>query len=220
METINHRDERKRRRLEENRMFILQAAENIFSRWGYSMATMDAIAAEAQFSKATLYRYFKSKREMFLAIIFDSYDDVHEQIEGISLRPLTAEDKLREYIRFIMSYYKRKENLIHIFFIEKQSLKKIFNIDLDSFPLKTVGHPQIPPVLKTKMESIVKIQETIIREGVDKGEFRQLDVKDAAFVLGAMIRGFHFHGPIQERAYSLEESCEIILDYFLIGVRK
>ena len=201
-------------------MFILQAAESIFSRWGYSMATMDAIAAEAQFSKATLYRYFKSKRDIFLAIIFDSFDEAHRQIEGISDRLLTAEDKLREYIRFIMSYYKRKENLIHIFFMEKQSLKKIFNVDLEGFPLKAAGHPQIPPVLKSKMESIVKIQESIIREGVNKGEFRQLDVQDAAFVLGAMIRGFHFHGPIQEKAYTIEESCEIILNYFLNGIRK
>lgn len=201
-------------------MFILQAAEAVFSRWGFSMATMDAIAEEAQFSKATLYRYFKSKREIFLAIIFNSFEEAHKHIEEVYHKPLPAPDKLREYIRFIMSYYKRKENLVHIFFLEKQSLKKIFNVDLRAFPLKASGHPQIPEFLRAKMESMAKIQEAIIQQGVDNGEFRPVDVKDAAFVMGSMIRGFHFHGPVLEKDYSIEESCEIILDYFLNGVRK
>ena len=62
------RIERKRHRREENRIFILKAAESIFAKKGYSFTTVDDIAEEAQFSKATIYQYFKSKVDIFLKL--------------------------------------------------------------------------------------------------------------------------------------------------------
>ena len=47
---------------------ILDAAETVFFKEGQEEATMDDVAEEANVSKATLYVYFKSKDELFLAI--------------------------------------------------------------------------------------------------------------------------------------------------------
>jgi len=69
------RIERKRHRREENKIFILKAAEFIFAKKGYSFATMDDIAEEAQFSKATIYQYFNSKGEIFFEIILNVEKD-------------------------------------------------------------------------------------------------------------------------------------------------
>ena len=52
------RKERKQRRIEDNKRFILKAAEKVFARKGFSLTTVDEIADEAQFSKATIYKYF------------------------------------------------------------------------------------------------------------------------------------------------------------------
>ena len=67
------RIERERHRKEENKRFILKVAEKVFVQKGFSLATMDEIAKEAQFSKATLYQYFKGKSEMFFEIIYKSF---------------------------------------------------------------------------------------------------------------------------------------------------
>lgn len=48
---------------------ILEAALTVFSRTGYSGATMDAVAAEAGLSKPTLYQYFPSKESLFSAMM-------------------------------------------------------------------------------------------------------------------------------------------------------
>ena len=48
---------------------ILQAAREEFLRHGYGAASMDAVALGAKVSKATLYVYFRSKRDLFAAII-------------------------------------------------------------------------------------------------------------------------------------------------------
>lgn len=48
---------------------ILNAAARVFSEKGYSIASMDEIAAAAPVSKATLYSYFKDKKELFSEVI-------------------------------------------------------------------------------------------------------------------------------------------------------
>jgi AcrR family transcriptional regulator len=48
---------------------ILEAGERLFSTTGYPYSTMENIAAEAELSKATLYRYFKSKKEVLLGFL-------------------------------------------------------------------------------------------------------------------------------------------------------
>ncbi len=73
MKNNDLRAERKLQRKRENKKFILEAAEKVFSQKGYSRATVDDISDEAQFSKATIYRYFDSKSDIFSEIIMASF---------------------------------------------------------------------------------------------------------------------------------------------------
>jgi TetR/AcrR family transcriptional regulator len=62
---INERKERERARRREE---IIDAAEKVFFSSGISVATMDDVAEAAELSKGTLYLYFKSKEDLYLAI--------------------------------------------------------------------------------------------------------------------------------------------------------
>ena len=53
---------------------ILRAAREIFMKHGYGEASMDSVARDAGVSKATLYVYFPSKRDLFAAIILEERD--------------------------------------------------------------------------------------------------------------------------------------------------
>jgi AcrR family transcriptional regulator len=46
----------------------LRAAEELFKRFGFRAVTMEAVAAEARVSKATLYKFFKNRDELFLGV--------------------------------------------------------------------------------------------------------------------------------------------------------
>ena len=48
---------------------IYNASIDIFSRCGYTGASMDDIAVSAGVAKGTLYYHFKSKEELFLSLI-------------------------------------------------------------------------------------------------------------------------------------------------------
>ncbi len=220
MKKDNLRDERRKQRAEENRKFILKTAERIFALKGYSLATMDQIAEEAQFSKVTLYRYFKSKSAIFFEIINKSFDDVHQKMTKILLEQKSADEKLRGFIHCMSSYYQQKKNLARMLVLERSLMKKILNIDSRDQLFPSSGHPRIPADFKAKMEDIYNIMCKVIHEGIESGEFRRVDIKDACFVLGAMLRGFHFRGPVQDKEYSIQEATDLLHSYFLNGIKK
>ena len=48
---------------------ILDAARAVFSRDGYAASSVDDVAAEAGIAKGTVYLYFKSKEDLYLAAL-------------------------------------------------------------------------------------------------------------------------------------------------------
>ncbi len=54
---------------EGKRRAILAAARDVFLSEGYVLASMDKIAAQAQITKQTIYRYFPSKVDLFKATL-------------------------------------------------------------------------------------------------------------------------------------------------------
>ena len=220
MSKTNLRKERELHRQEENRRFILGAAERIFVQKGYRLATVDDIAEEAQFSKATIYRYFESKSDIFYEIICRSFEESLDGIKKIQLKQLSAEAKLKELIGFIISTYHKKKNLSRILYMDKTALKKLVKEGSDFHAAHSSMHPEISPRLKSQMEQISVVIAEILREGVKTGEFRDMDVQDASVILGALLRGFYFRGPIQEKKYSIQATTDLLHTFFLNGIKK
>ena len=61
--------ERREREKEQRRSDIVDAAEEVIFSRGIAQATMDDVAERAELSKGTLYLYFKSKEDLYLAIV-------------------------------------------------------------------------------------------------------------------------------------------------------
>lgn len=63
------RQKRKEEIVKKRREQILDAAMEVFSRKGFAMATTAEIARAAGVAEGTIYNYFPSKRELFIAVI-------------------------------------------------------------------------------------------------------------------------------------------------------
>lgn len=76
---------------------ILAAAAEVFHEHGFAGASVNAVAERAGGSKATLYRYFKSKEDLFVTLMLEA---VLENAEAVfdTLRP--SEDLRRTLERF------------------------------------------------------------------------------------------------------------------------
>jgi AcrR family transcriptional regulator len=55
---------------------ILDAAESVFSKVGFKNARMEDIASEANITKVTLYNYFKSKEDLYMAITYKALSEL------------------------------------------------------------------------------------------------------------------------------------------------
>ncbi|MFT4044173.1 MAG: TetR/AcrR family transcriptional regulator, partial [Gordonia sp. (in: high G+C Gram-positive bacteria)] len=75
----NVQDEARARRKDtsgERRDQLLSAAGECFNDVGYGAATVEMITARAQTSRPTFYAYFRSKEEIFLALVEGIADDL------------------------------------------------------------------------------------------------------------------------------------------------
>ncbi len=82
-------------RAEAKRRAIVTAARELFLREGFDV-NMDAIAAAAGVSKATVYNHFASKETLFIEVVKDSLDAPISGTLVTSLDRLAEADDLRE----------------------------------------------------------------------------------------------------------------------------
>lgn len=219
MQKRDLRAERARQRIKENKKFILKAAETIFSRNGFAQTSMDEIAQEVQFSKATLYRYYRSKGEIFAAVIKESFQEALCGFEGIQRKQAGPAVKLRELIHYTLSYYKKKEKFARLFLMERSAMKKALNMDIHDHVMQGKDKKDLPDEFQEIIISFHHSMCAIIEEGVDSGEFRAVDTAEACYVLGALLRGFHFRGFMLDRAYSVDQSTALLYSYFMNGIK-
>lgn len=213
------RAERQRQRIEDNQRSILQAAELVFARNGFSQASMDEIAREAQFSKATLYRYYRGKAEIFSAVVLASFHEALGAFQRIERKKVSAESRIKELIHFILSFYRRKENFARIFLMEQNAMKKALNVDIQEHVRSGAHGEGLPEEFAHNARSFRASMHRIIQDGMDAGEFRPMDPSEAAYILGALLRGFHFHGLFQEKKMTIDESAELLHGFFMHGLR-
>ena len=87
-------EERKEREKEQRRQQIINAAERAFTAKGFSGATIENIAEEAELSPATLYLYFKNKDELYASLNLKMLKVLVEKIEAVrDCKTLTPEKK-------------------------------------------------------------------------------------------------------------------------------
>lgn len=87
-----------RLKTDERRRAILDAAAELFRDLGYQRASMALISAKVGGSKGTLYSYFKSKDELFAAVMVDA-------MEERGLQTVELLDPLDDDLRGVLSRF-------------------------------------------------------------------------------------------------------------------
>jgi AcrR family transcriptional regulator len=91
--------ERKERERERRRQQIMVAAKRVFSVKGFSKATMEDIAKEAELSPGTLYLYFKNKDELYASLSLRILQYLLIRLEHVNNEPDLTPDQMVEVIK-------------------------------------------------------------------------------------------------------------------------
>jgi TetR/AcrR family transcriptional regulator len=102
----------KRRKRERERKIneIITAAEKIFFSKGFTRTTMDDIAHELEFTKPALYRYFKSKEDLYYAAVLRGTQILDEMMmESVSSKKTGLEKIMATGVAYCKFYKKHPD---------------------------------------------------------------------------------------------------------------
>lgn len=151
---------------------FIEVARQLFARKGVENTTMNDIASASDKGRRTIYTYFKSKRDIFNAVIESETDQLLGRLRHIIAQPKSAEEKLNDYIdcRF-------------------EAMKEIVsrNGSLRAGFFRDVRKVDRARKLITRKETALLCE--ILREGVESGVFKIDNIKQFAVVVTQAIHG-------------------------------
>jgi TetR/AcrR family transcriptional regulator, repressor of fatR-cypB operon len=118
---------------------ILSAARSVFAEKGFARATLDEIAARAEFGKGTLYNYFEGGKDALLEAILDElFDEMVDIVENAFVRSTTFRAALHSLVKEHMELFSERRELFIIM------MKEVHRMMLSDDPSRSdyVRHQQ------------------------------------------------------------------------------
>lgn len=93
---------------------MLAAAARLFGTQQFHEVRMEDIALEAKVGKGTLYRYFKDKEELYMALVARSSRQILEQIQEKVARAEGPQAKLQAIVAAIIDFFDEQPHLFDL----------------------------------------------------------------------------------------------------------
>jgi AcrR family transcriptional regulator len=175
------------------RTAIVEAARAVFARKGFVRGIMDEIANEAGIAKGTVYLYFRSKKEIYRAVL----DKDMEFLSKSTLERIDAAKNLKDKIRAFTLV--RLENA--------EARKEFFRImDTDSGSL-SVSRGQYRDWLR---QPVLRLAAAI-KDASQRDEIRNLPSEKVAWIIADMTRGTIQRRLLEQNGISPREDSEFLL---------
>jgi AcrR family transcriptional regulator len=171
--------DRREREKEQRRNSIIDAAETLFFSKGFAHTTMDDISGATELSKGTLYLYFKSKEELYFAIILRGMKVMKQSYEtalslpGCGLATLfNIGMAMLEFSRTYPNYFEAISN---------------HNLVLQHFPANDNPLMQEMAAVSNDM---FRLSTDALQSGIADGSIRpEIDITKVAFSLYGLVSG-------------------------------
>ena len=107
----------------ESRRRILDAAREVFFRDGFMRANLDEMAEKAGVAKGTLYRYFESKADLYVAVLTANQEIFLEQMKAAGQQGDSCLERIRSIAKFYFAHWLEHPDYFQIFWaIDNESV--------------------------------------------------------------------------------------------------
>lgn len=189
-------------RSEETRTKIIESAIKLFSNTGYNNASVDDICTEAGISKGAFYHHFKSKQELFLALLDGWLKEVDNAIEAS--KDLSAPETLMQMTTAFP----------YIFETAGDGLPMFLEFWLQASRDEKIWNASIAPYRRYH-----KYFTTLIKKGVDEGSFVEVDPELASRMIVSTAMGLLLQSLLDPKGAKWEkvarESTTMLVDSLL-----
>ena len=154
------------------RRALLDAGKTEFANYGYDGARLERIAAKVGCAKRMLYYYFGNKKDVYLAVIEQSYSDIRESEEMLNLDAMAPLQALHALAQKSFEYHEQNLEFTRLVLQENfqggEMLGQISKTDL---------------LRKAALEPV----ERILARGAKQGAFRSgISAVDVHYMISAL----------------------------------
>ncbi len=182
---------------------ILASAQLLFSRFGLKKVTTDDIAREANVSKATIYRYYKNKQEIFQDVVKLEADKLLDAIKKGVEKEKTVAAKFKSHLFTKMSTIRE---LINFYEVTQKS---------DDYYWPFVAEARAQFIQEEK--NIVK---GILEAGNRNNEIHVANTDLVAHMMVVSLQAQEYAWAIETLNISLEEYVNLMIDVVINGIKK
>jgi len=198
---------RKEREYLTHREEILSAAGKVFASKGFFPTTMSDIAREAEFGTGTLYKYFKSKEELYFTLIDEKTEEINRLAKAELSQKTSAIERIKKVLGLQFEFIERNRDFFRIYISERNRFEWTVKDDLGKG-------------IHEKMVTYINILAEVMSQGVKEKEFKPMNPMDLAHALVGMFNSFVFEWLISRETYPLISKLDTVLEIFLGGVER
>jgi AcrR family transcriptional regulator len=173
----------------------------LFAEHGYADTDTQLLAEKLQVGKGTIYRYFRSKRELFLAaadrVMRLMRQSIDSRIEGID-EPF---ERLGVAIHAFLSFFAKHPEYVELLIQERAQFKD-----------------RKKPTYFVHRETNIKRWQALYQSLIEAGRIRAMPVERITDVVGNLLYGTIFTNYFTGEQPSVEKQTRDILDILYYGI--
>ncbi|TVS14137.1 MAG: TetR/AcrR family transcriptional regulator [Planctomycetaceae bacterium] len=178
---------------------VYEGAVQVLTQYGLSGTTMDRVAAASGMAKGSLYNCFRNKQQLLEFVHDRAVTPLRLAIDQVVAGPLGAAEKLRVIIRMWREYLVEHQAVFE-FLISDQTVKQ-----------------RLRATEQTARDTGIRQVVTILRQGIDEGVFRSVDVQAVAEMMISAAIGLVEREFATGQRREVDEAVETMSSVFLYG---
>jgi AcrR family transcriptional regulator len=206
-------EDRRKREKDQRRSAILNAARKLFFEKGFRYVTVENIARKAELSKGSIYLYFNSKEEIYTQILLNDIDKFNKKSSLIFQNGKSAAELVMDFAFIYVDFFLNDRELFRIMMT--------FMLHTEDMNLAETVNQHIIEVTN----NTVKIIETILQQGIEKGEFpSDINLRLSRNAMWGLLNGIislHlFTGKEAHKEERIRSAVKASLDIFINGLKR
>ena len=185
---------------------LLEVARQLFAHKGVENTTMNDIASASEKGRRTIYTYFKSKRDIYNAVVKNESELIVERLSVIPAQDVSPEEKLMNFI-----------------FVRFEAIKELVtrNGSLRAGFFRDVR--KVERARRGTLSQECSVLMSILKEGVEKGAFSIKHIDKTARVMLLCLQGLdvpYVRDSFAEMDIEKNKLREYIHDFILNGIAR
>ena len=184
---------------------ILDAALLVIVENGYHQSRMDDIVSTSGLSKGAIYWYYKSKKDVYLDLVNHWVVRYSNSLLKLTQKNISSSEQLK--------------NLFETFFHQFEKDPIVFKALLEFWSLAG-RDAEFNIKLEKVTYNFIQYIESIIKKGVESGEFKQVNPNIAAMSIMVVIEGISWFTLFEKNSVSAKEYTDTVFEFILSGLLK